>query len=396
MDVKLVSTILAQNKQREELSLAAEACPSSRGLRMIPENRDNGRTDIRSSFTRDTDRIIHSLSYTRYIDKTQVFSLFQNDNITHRVLHVQLVSKIARQIGRALRLNEDLIEAIALGHDLGHVPYGHDGERFLNKICEDERIGSFSHNAHSVRTLRELENNGRGLNLTVQVLDGILCHNGEMLEDIYLPDKSKTAEKFLKEYEMCFSDSGQSKALKPMTLEGCVVRISDVIAYIGRDIEDAITLGMMKREEIPSGICDLLGDRNDRIIQSLSYDLIEQSFGKKGLSFSDPYREALQELLEFNYKRIYLHPDKKTEDGKIEKMFRYLFQAYLKELVTRDETSYVYKWASRKMKASYLETTSPERIAVDYIASMTDRYFNEDFRRRVIPKEFGFKITELT
>ena len=158
MDAKLVSTILAQNKHREELTLSSEACPSSRGLRMTPENTDNSRGDIRSSFTRDTDRIIHSLSYTRYIDKTQVFYLFQNDNVTHRVLHVQLVSKIARQIGRALRLNEDLIEAIALGHDLGHVPYGHDGERFLNKICEDERIGGFSHNAQSVRTLRELEN----------------------------------------------------------------------------------------------------------------------------------------------------------------------------------------------------------------------------------------------
>ncbi|MDC7232102.1 MAG: HD domain-containing protein [Spirochaetales bacterium] len=392
MDSRLISTILAQNKQREELTLAPEACPSSRGQRFTPENTDGSRQDIRSSFTRDTDRIIHSLSYTRYIDKTQVFSLVQNDNITHRVLHVQLVSKIARQIGRALRLNEDLIEAIALGHDLGHVPFGHDGERYLNRICQDERIGSFTHNAQSVRTLRQLENNGRGLNLTVQVLDGILCHNGEMLEDVYLPDVNKTADQFLEEYESCFSDGAAGKSLRPMTLEGCVVRVSDVIAYIGRDIEDAITLGMMRREEIPSPIADLLGDRNDRIIRSLSYDLIQQSYGKKGLCFSDPYREALQELMSFNYKKIYLNPEKQTEDGKIEKMFRYLFQAYLKELVSRDESSYVYRWACRKMRPEYLETTSPERMAVDYIASMTDRYFNEDFRRRVIPREFGFKI----
>ena len=392
MDSRLVFNILAQNKQREELTLSPLACPSSRGQRLSPENSDAGRKDIRSSFTRDTDRIIHSLSYTRYIDKTQVFSLFQNDNITHRVLHVQLVSKIARQIGRALKLNEDLIEAIALGHDLGHVPYGHDGERYLNRICEEEKIGSFSHNVQSVRTLRDLENNGRGLNLTVQVLDGILCHNGEMLEEIYLPNLKKSPENFLEEYERCASDGSAGRGLKPMTLEGCVVRISDVIAYIGRDIEDAITIGMLKREEIPEQIRELLGDRNDHIIRSLSYDLIEQSYGKKGLSFSEPFRLGLRELMEFNYKNIYRNPEMKREDPKIEKMFRYLYNAYLKELVSRDEGSYVYRWANRKMRPQYLESTAPERIAVDYIACMTDRYFNEDFRRRVIPKDFGFKI----
>jgi len=389
---KLISTILAQNKQREELTLSSEACPSSRGTRFAAEKQERNQKDIRSSFTRDTDRIIHSPSYTRYIDKTQVFYLFQNDNITHRVLHVQLVSKIARQIGRALRLNEDLIEAIALGHDLGHVPYGHDGERHLNLLCEENNIGFFAHNAQSVRTLMELENNGRGLNLTQQVLDGILCHNGEMLEEIYTPDRNKSGEKVLEEYRRCFTEKGSSSGLRSMTLEGCVVRVSDVIAYIGRDIEDAITLGMLKREEIPGHIRDLLGDRNDKIIQTLSYDLIEQSYGKKGLSFSPAIHSILQELLHFNYSRIYLNPQKKSEDGKIEKMFRFLFQAFLKELLTREKSSYVFKWASRKMKPSYWDETPPERIAIDYIANMTDRYFNEEFRRRVIPENFGFKI----
>jgi dGTPase len=389
---KLISTILAQNKQREELTLSTEACPSSRGIRFAPENQEKHQKDIRTSFTRDTDRIIHSPSYTRYIDKTQVFYLFQNDNITHRVLHVQLVSKIARQIGRSLRLNEDLIEAIALGHDLGHVPYGHDGERYLNLICEEQKIGYFAHNVQSFRTLKDLENNGRGLNLTIQVLDGILCHNGEILEEIYLPDKNKTPEKVLGEYQECNTVKGSSSKLKPMTLEGCVVRVSDVIAYIGRDIEDAITLGMMKRENIPENIRSLLGDRNDKIIRTLSYDLIEQSFNKKGLNFSPEIHQSLQELLEFNYKNIYLNPEKKSEDSKIEKMFRYLYQAFLKELVTRDQGSYIFKWAFQKMKPSYTEETSPERIVIDYIANMTDRYFNEEFRRRVIPENFGFKL----
>ncbi|MDA3956318.1 HD domain-containing protein [Oceanispirochaeta sp.] len=392
MNSRLVSTILAQNKQREELTLSPEACPSSRGIRLTPETHDKNQDDIRSSFTRDTDRIIHSPSYTRYIDKTQVFYLFQNDNITHRVLHVQLVSKIARQIGRALKLNEDLIEAIALGHDLGHVPYGHDGERILNALCEEQNIGYFSHNGQSVRTLKELENNGRGLNLTIQVLDGILCHNGELLEDIYIPEKNKSAEKVLEEYQNCFTHKGSSSTLRPMTLEGCVVRVSDVIAYIGRDIEDAITIGMLKREEIPPAIQAVLGDRNDRIIRTLSFDLIEQSYGKKGLNFSLDIQKALQDLLQFNYKKIYLNPEKKSEDHKIEKMFRYLYQAFCKELISRDENSFIYKWAYLKMKPTYIEETAPERIAVDYIASMTDRYFNEDFRRRVIPANFGFKV----
>ena len=392
MNSRLVSTILAQNKHREELTLSDDACPSSRGIRVTSENLEKNQDDIRSSFTRDTDRIIHSPSYTRYIDKTQVFYLFQNDNITHRVLHVQLVSKIARQIGRSLKLNEDLIEAISLGHDLGHVPYGHDGERHLNALCEEQNIGYFNHNAQSVRTLTDLENNGRGLNLTIQVLDGILCHNGELLEDVYIPDISKNAARVMEEYQRCFTVKGSSLNLRPMTLEGCVVRVSDVIAYIGRDIEDAITIGMLKREDIPGSVQEILGDRNDRIIRTLSFDLIEQSYGKKGLSFSKGVHRSLKELLQFNYQRIYLNPEKKTEDGKIEKMFRYLFQAYLKELVSRDENSYIYKWANQKMKPSYLEENPPERIAVDYIASMTDRYFNEDFRRRVIPENFGFKV----
>jgi dGTPase len=392
MNSRLVSTILAQNKQREELTLSDEACPSSRGIRFTPENQDRNQDDIRSSFTRDTDRIIHSSSYTRYVDKTQVFYLFQNDNITHRVLHVQLVSKIARHIGRALKLNEDLIEAIALGHDLGHVPYGHDGERHLNALCEEQNIGYFTHNGQSVRTLTELENNGRGLNLTIQVLDGILCHQGDFLHEIYMPEKNKNAVQVMEEYRSCFTVRGASKTLRPMTLEGCVVRVSDIIACIGRDIEDAITIGMLKREEIPTEVRKILGDRNDRIIRTLSFDLIEQSYGKKGLSFSKEIHKSMTELLQFNYKRIYMNPDKKTEDGKIEKMFRYLYQAYLKELITQDENSYIHKWAHLKMKPSYIEDNPPERIAIDYIANMTDRYFNEDFRRRVIPENFGFKI----
>src|SRR5574344_893990 len=211
--------------------------------------------DMRPNYSRDIDRIIHSASFTRYMDKTQVFSFKENDNIQTRMVHVQLVSKIARTIGRALSLNEDLIEAIALGHDLGHVPYGHIGERFLNEISLKHNEGYFNHNVQSVRNLMVIENNGEGLNLSVQVLDGILCHNGELELQEYRP-KKKTTEDFLNDYNNCYNVPKYVKTLVPMTLEGCVVRLSDIIAYLGRDIEDAEKLGLFNKKDIPKEISD--------------------------------------------------------------------------------------------------------------------------------------------
>ena len=205
--------------------------------------------DIRPNYFRDTDRIIHSLSYTRYIDKTQVFSNKSNDHIQKRIIHVQLVSKVARTIGRALGLNEDLIEAMALGHDIGHVPFGHLGESYLSELSLKYDGTYFMHNVESVRELNVLENGGKGKNLSIQVLDGILCHNGEFLQDKYQPVK-KTKEDFLRDYELCYVDQEHSKKIVPMTLEGCVVRISDLIAYLGKDIEDALKMFTHKVQNI--------------------------------------------------------------------------------------------------------------------------------------------------
>ena len=182
-DVKLVML-------KQESLLSEKACKSNECIRL-----NGDKKDIRPEFFRDIDRIIHSQGYTRYIDKTQVYSFTDNDHITHRVLHVQLVSKIARTIGRALRLNEDLIEAIALGHDIGHSPFGHVGEKFLNEICKKEKIGYFCHNAQSVRILKDIEN----VNISVQTLDGILAHNGELLLNKYETKKDKTKEDLLNE-----------------------------------------------------------------------------------------------------------------------------------------------------------------------------------------------------
>lgn len=230
---KIFSEIIINNLQRERRNFIKYACKNIHGVRKYSgREKIPDLENIRPVFFHDTDKIIHSRAYSRYIDKTQVFYLFENDHITHRVLHVQFVSKIGRVIGRCLRLNEDLIEAISLGHDLGHVPYGHDGEKVLHSLCKENKIGCFCHNAQSVRFLLEIEQGGKGLNLCLQVLDGILSHNGEILKKEYKPDYEKTWELFEEEYRKCFIEENYSRKIFPMTLEGCVVRISDIIAYI--------------------------------------------------------------------------------------------------------------------------------------------------------------------
>ena len=229
---------LEENMYNHENNLSKFASLSKNAIRLKQEE-----SDIRPAYFRDIDRIIYSLSYTRYIDKTQVFSLKENDHISKRIIHVQFVSKIAKTIGRALGLNEDLIEAIALGHDLGHVPFGHVGEKILNDISLKYDNTYFNHNAQSVRELMSLEKNGQGLNITIQVLDGILCHNGEFLSGKYIP-KKKSVQTFLDDYNNTYINEKANTMLIPMTLEGCVVRISDIVGYIGRDIEDAIMLGI--------------------------------------------------------------------------------------------------------------------------------------------------------
>ncbi len=234
----LLGQILTRNESRENL-LSEFATKSSDSTRRIEEP-----DEVRSKFFRDSDRIIHSKAYTRYIDKTQVFYLFENDHITHRVLHVQMVSKIARQIGRALDLNEDLIEAIALGHDIGHAPYGHEGETYLSELCKKHGIGGFHHNVQSVQFLDQIENQ----NLTLQVLDGILSHDGESYNQVLTPNRNKSWDILDKEIEAKINENIE---LTPMSLEGCVVRMADTISYVGRDIEDAIRMGLVERGDIP-------------------------------------------------------------------------------------------------------------------------------------------------
>ncbi len=394
---EVFSKIVLENVQRERKVFSKYACKNNRGIRKYPDREKiPDRKNIRPIFFHDTDKIIHSLAYSRYVDKTQVFYLFENDHITHRVLHVQLVSKIARVIGRCLRLNEDLIEAISLGHDLGHVPYGHDGEKVLDSLCKDNEIGCFCHNAQSVRFLMGIEQGGKGLNLSLQVLDGILAHNGEMLSKEYKPNYGKTWEKFEEEYGKCFTEEDYSKRVFPMTLEGCVVRISDVIAYIGRDIEDAIILKLIKRKDIPQGIRQTIGASNDKIINTLALDLIKNSYDKDYLAFSEDIFRVFRDLMNFNNKNIYHNPRIKTQSHMIENMFKQLFRKYYQDLETGDTNSPRYRYFLKDMDYDCHKNTDKKRMIIDFIAGMTDDFFNNQYNELFVPQSYGYSLKRST
>ena len=357
----------------QEEKLSEFACKSKDAILLKKDDRLK-ENESRTAFSKDTDRIIHSMNYTRYIDKTQVYSFIENDHITHRVLHVQLVSKIARTIGKILNLNLDLIEAIALGHDIGHTPFGHTGESFLNDICIKENIGYFRHNAQSVRALKDIE----GVNITLQTLDGILAHNGEMLQSEYKPNP-KTREQFFKELEESFTEEDYDKKIVPMTLEGCVVRICDIIAYIGRDIEDAIVVGVIQRKDLPNEITRILGDNNSVIVDTLIKDIIINSYAKGYISFSKEVYEALMNLKKWNYAHIYNSKQATKNQELIEKYFYKLYYKYINYLEedNREENESKKKLLEFIYERSkeYKQNTSSKRIIIDYMAGQTDSYF---------------------
>lgn len=360
---------IKEQMMKHNLILGEYACKDFDAIYLKDNN-----IDIRSPFFRDIDRIIYSLAFIRYQDKTQVFSKVEHDHVAKRMIHVQFVSKIARTIGRGLGLNEDLIEAAALGHDLGHVPFGHVGESILNKISLEEKEGYFNHNIESVRTLMTIENYGKGLNITLQTLDAIMCHNGEFALGKYEPT-SKTKEEFLKEYENSYKDATQIKKLKPMTLEGCVVRVSDLIAYLGRDIDDAVRLGLLKREELPTSITDILGNNTRDIVNTCIMDILKNSVGKNYIELSPEVYKAIVELKRFNYEYIYNKSESAQEKETLELMFRKVYNGLLKDIEENNENSTIVASYLKNMSEEYKQNNSSKRIVIDYIAGMTDDFF---------------------
>ncbi len=257
----------ARLDRREKTCFCALACSSNAAVRRHRE--PFSETEYRLAFSADADRILNSMAFSRYPDKTQVFSLINNDHLTHRILHVQMVDKVARTIGRYLELNTDLIEAASLGHDIGHTPFGHDGERFLSRLTRANATGAFHHNIQSIQFLDRVERKGKGWNLSLQTLDAIVCHNGEVHGTKLYPEPRTTFDDF--DDLLAALKTGVKTDAVPMTLEGCVVRMADTISYIGRDLEDAIRLGLVFRDQVPEESRTLLGKTQGKILSRLPH-----------------------------------------------------------------------------------------------------------------------------
>jgi dGTPase len=337
--------------------------------------------DHRLPYKRDVDRILHSKAYSRYVDKTQVIYLVENDHITHRSLHVQLVSSFARGIAEILRLNLDLVEAIALGHDVGHPPFGHEGEGYLSALSIEYDNGPFSHPLQSCRLFSEVE----PLNLGLSVLDGFLCHDGAMNGNRVMPQFNKTWEDHLKERKL--KKNRPDVNIIPGTLEGCLVKLCDTMSYVGRDIEDAIELGILKREEVPE---TCLGSTNREILGFLAADVIRESYGKDYVALSDASFEALRLLRRFNFQQIYTHIKLKCESSKIKRCYRLLFEWLLNDYNRHQDKSYLWNHFLKKRTQKYLEQTSSVQKVIDYIAGMTDNFFVRTFEKIFIPSEIKF------
>ena len=330
-------TIREQLEAREEeyLSPYATLSRNSKG-----REREEPQCDIRPVFQRDRDRILHCKAFRRLKQKTQVFLLPKGDHYRTRLTHTLEVSQNARTIAKALRLNEDLVEAIALGHDLGHTPFGHAGEKALNNVYK------FSHNIQSVRVVERLEKQGRGLNLTWEVRDGILNH--------------KTAG-------------------NPHTLEGKVLRLSDKIAYIYHDMDDAIRGGILTEADIPSELRKVLGGSCRERLDTMVHDVIINSMDRPEICMSEPVDRAMHDLRRFMFENVYLNPKAKGEEDKAVHMIEQLFDYYVKH--------------PELLPEQYLESISEpdnsrERVVCDYIAGMTDSYAVKKFEEFFVPESW--------
>ena len=329
-------TIRERIEKEEKEILSPYACLS---MNSKGRKREEEPCDIRPVFQRDRDRILHSKSFRRLKDKTQVFLLPEGDHYRTRLTHTLEVSQNARTIAKALRLNEDLVEAIALGHDLGHTPFGHSGERILNEICPH----GFKHNEQSVRTVDILEKDGQGLNLTYEVLDGILNHQTSCM---------------------------------PSTLEGKIVRLSDKIAYFHHDMDDAIRAGILTEDDVPMEIRKVLGFTTGERLDRFIHDIVTNSLGKDDIIMSPPVAENMVKLKEFMYDSVYRNPVAKKEEGRAKLLISNLYDYYLVHTEALPD----------ELKKLMEKGESEERVVCDHIAGMTDRFAIAKFEEIYITK----------
>ena len=335
----------------------------------------------RPAYVRDVDKIMHSPYYNRSTDKTQVFSFYKHDDITRRALHVQLVSRIARSIGSVLNLNLDLIEAIALGHDIGHTPFGHAGERYLSEVYRAETGRFFNHNVHSVRVLDGIF----PLNITLDTLDGIITHNGEFEMHEYRPSVMPDFDAFDKMVESCYVDEKNIEHIIPSTLEGCVVRVCDIIAYLGKDRQDAKRANLIESD---TALGDAgIGNINAEIINNLMVNIIENSYGKPYIMLDSDHYMGMKNAKRVNYEQIYRRESvSRVLDETVKPMIQRLYYRLLSDLKSGKRSSPIFEhhvdFVSGNHYAApipYIET-EPNQIVVDYIASMTDDYCTDLYK----------------
>ena len=341
---------------------------------VIRRQRSSHATLWRPPFVQDVDKIMHCPYYNRYTDKTQVFSLMKNDDITRRSLHVQLVSRIARTIGRALHLNLDLIEAIALGHDIGHTPFAHAGEKYLDELYHKHTGRHFNHGIHSVRVLDGIFQ----LNVSLQVLDGIACHNGEVELAEYVPQPLDSFQQLDAMLEQCYENRGQVNKLIPSTLEANVVRICDIIAYLGKDRQDAVRMHVVDEDAFVGGG---IGTVNGEIMNNLVVNIIENSYGKPYIKLDAQHFEALRVAKRDNYAIIYNSSAGGNKLGStVRPMMGEIYEQLLEDLKNNNLQSPIFTHhiqyvnthaGKRRIPYGHEE---PNQIVVDYIASMTDDY----------------------
>jgi dGTPase len=370
---EVLSSISRSMKENEVQSLFRKAAFSQQHNRKVKEPED-----FFPPYKQDLDRILQSKAVHRYSDKTQVVYLVHNDHLTHRGLHVQLVSAFARGIASALRLNIDLVEAIAIGHDVGHPPFGHEGEVYLSALTKELGLGAFSHARQSCRLLSEIE----PLNLGFLVYDGFLCHDGGLKEHMASPRFSKNWEVHFAEQQGRLEEP--EKDFAPASLEGCLVKMCDTVSYIGKDIEDAIILGIIKRDDIPN---TKLGSTNKEILRACSDDLITNSYEKEYISFSDTVFSALRKLRAFNFERIYTYHKLKVQSSKIQDAYRLLYERLEKDYEQRNEESLLFKGFLHSKSHEYILKTTLAQKIVDYIAGMTDTYFVQTLETLVVPQQ---------